>query len=312
MLNKTRLLTIAFLFTSNGLYVFAQPVNQSGQSVQRSKLINQQVYEVLAHPDFYNSGGIQAAIGQVDARLTELELEIRANRMFSDTVTQKYHELKSEEQQLNKKLAAIGSTTDVAGLLSSLSGQRMQLEIELAGLKSRRGALLEQQDRIESEAKELEKNDPILKQLMEIWLHSEKQLGQVTKLIEQNYAPESELANVRAKLAESKIRVEQRKEELRAKSSGNANGKQQLMELGLNISEIEAKLKVINDKFHEFSLLVDKQSQRDTLNDIVIPAMRQQMLDAELTESRLQNAMINIKSIQEKLKKHSESKGDNK
>ena len=312
MLNKTRLFFVAILFASNGLNVLAQPANRTDQHSQRAKLINQHVYEVLAHPDLYNSSGIQAAIGQVDARLTELDLEIRANRMFRDTMTQKYHDLRNEEQQLNKQLAAIGSTTDVAGLLSSLSGQRMQLEIELAGLKSRRGALLVQQDKAESEAKALEKNDPILKQLMEIWLHSEKQLDHVTKLIEQSYAPESELANVRAKLAESKIRVEQRKEELRAKSSGNTNGKQQLMELGLSISEIEAKLKVINEKFHEFSLLVDKQSQRDTLHDVLIPAMHQQMLDAELTESRLQNAMINIKSIQEKLKKHSESKGDNK
>ena len=131
---------------------------------------------------------IQAVLGQVKGKVSSLEVEMQTNQMYRDAVQSKFNELKTSADKFNRELSAIGSTTDIAGLLSSLSGQRMQLEIELAGLKSRREALLKHQHTNEALAKQLEEDDPILQQLMEIWHHSEKQLDQVMKLIDKKFA----------------------------------------------------------------------------------------------------------------------------
>lgn len=260
---------------------------------------NQHVFDILAHPDWYSPKAITVARGYVESQIMEIQSEMNLNERLTNVLNEELQRNSHEARSLNKRFIEAG-TTDAAALLSSLSSQRIQVEIELAGLKSRREALLGYENQTKREFDEVEKNDPILRQLMEIMAHIERQMDFAQKLSEKNMASESEVANVRAKIAEARIRVEQRREELRERNAGGADVKHQLMELGLGINENQAKLTAIQSSIDSLREVAENQVQRDLLIDLKIPALQQQVVEAEIERTVLRNSysrLMDMKSM---------------
>ena len=136
--------------------------------------------------------------------------------------------VRSQLEQVQKRLAQIAPSiphtdadaVNLGGQLSDLSRQAQSMELDLAGIDARQKALQEQIAGLRDQAAKASGEDAVTQELERIVSISEQSLSQLQKSAAAGRASGSDLAEVQKNLAQARINLARRHEELSRQTGG--------------------------------------------------------------------------------------------
>lgn len=169
---------------------------------------------------------------------------------------------------------------EIEGLLASLKKNRENLETKLSGIDARKDALARQISDIDANSRSKMKDDPIAKELQEIVSIRERELS---NLVSNPPPPGTDPAKKRVELAEAKIKLAERLEQVRSALGGDDIKKwnSEMSGLALNAAEFRAQLEANINRIAEI------QGKK-----LVAAAIRCRSLEKESDQFDVQGRML--------------------
>lgn len=202
---------------------------------------------------------LAAVCRRLRGALTEAhEKDLQRVRERHDSVNRQMLDAEQEMLALRRRQEALSLQAGQADLSRSsilkkarlLESNQQELEIELAAKTERLVALRENFAKIVTEARDRATEDPIAAELAKIVAIREKELQRLQLAAEGGAASQSEVQSAEARVAEAKVRLEERREALGTGVGGEILKELNLEQVNLSIgkSELEARLRAINDQ----------------------------------------------------------------
>jgi hypothetical protein len=215
---------------------------QRGAAAEDSQAVFRKVAEQMKH--------FLTAIADPGSEQKKRQLE-EARKLANDT----HHEMLQLRVSLRRQrleLAAKGMAPEaLEDQLHRSKQEQMSLDVELAGLRARREAVIKHMEECRKDmANDQERPDGELAELRRVLGAREEQLEKVMAAFKAGRLPDSEVSEARARIAELRAQIARRRE---AKEHDSARGElltgltRQLMEIEIETAGAEARLAKINE-----------------------------------------------------------------
>jgi hypothetical protein len=179
-------------------------------------------------------------------------------------------EISQEEASLRKSTGSIDvSPTTIRQLLFSLQTQRETVQIDLAAKQARRDALAEQIAKSSAEMEQKVKEDPVAAELEKVVEFCQKNLEHKQQMVKSGVATVGEIDEAMGPLAEAKAKLLERHEAAAAAAGGEmiAEWNKEMMILSVDLAELKARSKVIEERLNQFSSAGDYIDRSEELQN---------------------------------------------
>jgi len=191
----------------------------------------------------------EAIVETHERYMEQLENRLGAAHRRADDASERLAKLQATQREFSQDAGQADlSRENITKTISASEKEKQKLEMELAGLQARREAIEKQIAKVGGKVSAKLKDDPVAKELQTIVELRKEKVAWLEKLVGSGRAPQFDLVDARAELAQAKMELARRREEIRQAGGDEVARKlnEELAELSIQTAELEGRLKHIN------------------------------------------------------------------